>query len=664
MKLFPRNLKLTDKLSFMLVGVIILMLGIIGVYFDMFLKESYLEDTKKRMLHGYDRLVSSLSAMEKELQDGVSFINSDEGMLASIELINNYQDKTNYSAILLDEEKKLIADELLSRAKLSFNSAMTLYDRNEELIAYVLKEPSGYRLNFITYIGGNAMRFTRMEQEAEYRLEPFSPDSRIPFHHSEYYKKTEPRETPLITYDARDEGIFVKSHLSIFRQGTDDVLAHIELIKMLDKAYFEAFSQDLDMDLGFSTETRLGSHASPLFSDLDPEKMDILQTEETYIGIRHLDTRSGTIYFVLRLNKTALKAALDRNRWQFVFLLLIVAFGALILTRFLFRKWLADPMAHVMTQIDKIEQEDYSLSSTVRTGDELASISTNINRLAQVIQERESSLRQSQSILMETQEALEQLNKNLMEEVAKQIEEIRHKDDIMIQQSKHAAMGEMISNIAHQWRQPLNTLGLNIQDILDAYEFKELDQAYLEEVTSKSMEVIHHMSKTIDDFRNFFAPQKEKKPFSLQKIIGDVRSLVNAQLTNHGIALEISGADATLLGFSNELMQAVINIINNAKDAIDAYRSGAGGKITVVMAEDEDTVSIRICDNGGGIDPEIIQKVFDPYFTTKFKSQGTGIGLYMSKTIVEKNMDGALLVENEGEGACFTIRLPRTVESQ
>ena len=659
MKRFFHNFGLADKLSLMLVGVIVLMLGIIGVYFDTFLKQSYLEDTKKRMLHGFDRLALSIEGIEKELRVGVSFINSDEKMLASIDLISNYQDKNNYSAILLDEEKKLIADELLSRAKLSFNSAMVLYDRNEELVAYVLKEPGGYRLSFITYVGGKAMRYTRMEQEAEYRLEPFVPDAKVLFHHSEHYKKNEPVGNSLITYSAGENGVAIKSHLSILRDNA--ILAHIELFKVLDDAYFATFSKNIDMDLGYSTEGRLAGHSHPLYNAGASDWLDVLQTDDNYIGIRHLDTRTGAIYFVLRLDKATLKTVLDRNRWQFALLLGLVAAAALMMTRYLFRRWLARPMAQLMEQIDRIEHEDYTPAPLLNSGDELAAISRNINRLAQAVQERESSLKQSQEILVEMQDALEKLNQNLMEEVEKQIEEIRQKDDIMIQQSKHAAMGEMISNIAHQWRQPLNALGLNIQDILDAYEFDELNKEYLEEVTAKSMEVIQHMSKTIDDFRNFFAPQKEKKPFMIGKIVQDVRSLVKAQLDNHNIVLEISGEEMELHGFSNELMQVVINIINNAKDAIDAHGPAGGGKITVEYGgEDEGMVFIRICDNGGGIDEDIITKVFEPYFTTKFKSQGTGIGLYMSKTIVEKNMEGQLDVANDGQGACFTIRLPKS----
>ena len=272
-----------------------------------------------------------------------------------------------------------------------------------------------------------------MEGEPEYRLEPYVPDTMIAFRHSEHYKKDEPRGKGIITYTAREEAVYIKSHLSLFRKTSGDILAHIELIKELDKEYFATFSKNLDMELVFSTEAKLGSYSLPLLTKADTGKMEILQTDENFVGIRHLDTRTGAIYFILRLNKTALKTVLDRNRWQFALLLGLVALAALWLTRYLFRRWLARPMEMLMLQIDRIEHEDYTPAPPLRGGDELATISKNINRLAQAIQERESSLKESQDILLETQGALEKLNQNLIEEVEKQIEEIRNKDDILIQ---------------------------------------------------------------------------------------------------------------------------------------------------------------------------------------------------------------------------------------
>ncbi len=230
---------------------------------------------------------------------------------------------------------------------------------------------------------------------------------------------------------------------------------------------------------------------------------------------------------------------------------------------------------------------------------------------------------------------------------------------MLMQQSRLAAMGEMIGNIAHQWRQPLNILALQIQDLRDAFEFGELNHDYLDESVATSMKVIEQMSDTIDDFKNFFKPNKSKTLFSLDNVMEDTLSLVDASLKSGNITLTYhSDHDAKIFGFKSEFSQVMINIIKNAKDVMEE-RLLAQGRIEVRSFLQEGDVIIEIEDNAGGIAPEVIGKVFDPYFTTKGDKNGTGIGLYMSKMIIEQNMKGSLTVQNRNEGACFTIVVGR-----
>jgi len=166
------------------------------------------------------------------------------------------------------------------------------------------------------------------------------------------------------------------------------------------------------------------------------------------------------------------------------------------------------------------------------------------------------------------------------------------------------------------------------------------------------------MSKTIDDFRNFFKPNKEKVNFKLKDIFNSILSISTAQLSNHNIEINIMFHDEIeYFGYQNELKQVILNIINNAKDAIISNKI-EDGKIEVDISLVKDILKITIEDNAGGINESIMDKIFEPYFTTKFKSQGTGIGLYMSKMIIEKNMKGSLKVINDEYGAVFTIKLP------
>ncbi|MBF0473759.1 MAG: response regulator [Nitrospirae bacterium] len=257
---------------------------------------------------------------------------------------------------------------------------------------------------------------------------------------------------------------------------------------------------------------------------------------------------------------------------------------------------------------------------------------------------------------------LTELNLNLKERVEIEVQKQRKQEQLLIQQSKLAEMGEMIGAIAHQWRQPLNALGVIIQDMQDAYNFGELNGNYVSKSVHESMEQIQYMSQTIDDFRNFFKTSKNMTSFSVLKASETVLKMVSSYFYNNNIKLikEIEVDFTTQIkGFQNEFMQVLINIFNNAKDAIIAARTeGRLDKLdgTVwLKIFDNNGVNIIIRDNGGGIPTEILGKIFEPYFTTKEERMGTGIGLHMAKVIIETHMNGRLIVKNINDGAEFKI---------
>ncbi|MFP4287646.1 MAG: PAS domain S-box protein [Bacteroidales bacterium] len=253
---------------------------------------------------------------------------------------------------------------------------------------------------------------------------------------------------------------------------------------------------------------------------------------------------------------------------------------------------------------------------------------------------------------------LEELNENLENQVQIEVKRNREKDELMLLQSRQAAMGEMIGNIAHQWRQPLNTIGLIVYDLADAFRFGEISDEYFQKSEEKIRTVLTHMSNTIDDFRNFFKPNKEKQFFELGEMINTYVSFVDATLKKEGINLITDlEDDMVLYGYANEFVQVILNIVNNAKDAVLENKTPKP-TIRISAKTHGENALITITDNGGGIPGEVLHKVFDPYFTTKEEGKGTGVGLYMSKTIIEKNMGGVLNAENVRTGAKFTITLP------
>jgi signal transduction histidine kinase len=236
---------------------------------------------------------------------------------------------------------------------------------------------------------------------------------------------------------------------------------------------------------------------------------------------------------------------------------------------------------------------------------------------------------------------------------------LREKDLFIFQQSKFTSIGEMIGNIAHQWRQPLNSIGSLMTRLEVSYDTGSISKELIFSTIEKTNTILEHMSKTIDDFRNFFSPNKEKTLFKLEEIVQSIILLFTIQLKQNNIQIKTVGNQKlTLCGFSNELKQVFINIISNSRDAI-IHNNIKNGEITIRIKESENTICISIEDNAKGVKKENIDKIFDPYFTTKFKSQGTGLGLYISKLIVEKSMHGILQVSNTKKGASFLIKLPK-----
>ncbi|MBJ6725761.1 PAS domain-containing sensor histidine kinase [Geomesophilobacter sediminis] len=269
-----------------------------------------------------------------------------------------------------------------------------------------------------------------------------------------------------------------------------------------------------------------------------------------------------------------------------------------------------------------------------------------------------SMRKRAEEALTEKQRLLEELNLNLERRIADAVSDLREKDRILMLQGRQAAMGEMIGNIAHQWRQPLNTLGLIVQELLITYGREEFSKEILKANVEKAMGLISHMSKTIEDFRNYFKPDKEKILFNVNQAVAKTLSLVEPSLKRLEITMDvIEKADAEISGYANEYSQVLLNILLNCRDAFEVGPRDRARVIAITIFTDHGRSVVTIADNAGGIPDNIIHKIFDPYFTTKDPDKGTGIGLYMAKTIIEKNMGGRLTVRNTGDGAEFRIEV-------
>ncbi len=260
------------------------------------------------------------------------------------------------------------------------------------------------------------------------------------------------------------------------------------------------------------------------------------------------------------------------------------------------------------------------------------------------------------------------LNISLEDRVKKEVENSRKKDNIMFQQARLASMGEVLHNIAHQWRQPLGALMMIIQSFESKHKMGRLDGDFIQSRVKDALKLGNNMSDTLDDFRNFFMPNRVKQIFDVKKSIQKAIELSKYQLEKEEIELEfVANNSIKTYGFKNELIHVVLNLINNSKDILVSKKELKAKKILIILKQTKNSIIINIIDNGGGVKDDIITKIFDPYFTTKHNSMGTGIGLYMSKELVQRHMMGKIYCKNIKHkfgqikfynSALFSVELP------
>lgn len=252
---------------------------------------------------------------------------------------------------------------------------------------------------------------------------------------------------------------------------------------------------------------------------------------------------------------------------------------------------------------------------------------------------------------------LKKINKEIEDRYADEAKSSKDKSEMIFNQKKFAAMDEVLKNIAHQWRQPLSQINSAVLVIDDRMYEKDFKDDVVEEKLLEIESLTKYMSKTIDDFKSFFNENKEKEKFSIKDLIDKSIYIIKGTLLIHNINVE-NRVDRNFIysGYPNELEQVILVILNNAKDVL-VSRNIESPKITIDVLKSKESYQISIKDNGGGIEEEVMDKIFDPYFTTKYKSQGTGLGLYFSKIIAQDRMNARLSASNTKTGACFTITL-------
>lgn len=410
---------------------------------------------------------------------------------------------------------------------------------------------------------------------------------------------------------------------------------------------------------------------------LDKPNIELVQyqTDKIEYRIKQEKWKSEGYHFVYPIEFSGIKwgwlhLEFNTNEYntyiQSMYLKLVYIFaGAMILIAFIgffFARWVTRPVSIISNLATQVANGNLNVRSSIVRHDEIGALSNSFNKMVESLQQSKNQLENynqqlEQEVKKRTQD-LDILNKNLDRKVKEEVFQRQEQQQLLIHQSRLAAMGEMIGAIAHQWRQPLNALSLVLQNQSINYHLGKLDEQTMNRSMEKSERLIAKMSTTIDDFRNFFKPNKHADWFNINQLIHTTVSLLEAQFKNHNIEINIHcGENLNIKGFQGEFSQVILNLMNNAKDTL-LERHIKSPAITISAYNIPNGISITVHDNAGGIPPDIINKIYDPYFTTKEEGKGTGIGLYMSKTIVENNMQGKLSAFNDKDGASFIIEIP------
>ena len=365
------------------------------------------------------------------------------------------------------------------------------------------------------------------------------------------------------------------------------------------------------------------------------------KTKENVDQILNIQTQS--MYASLSQNAKEIDKFV-RNLLNELTIVTFIMIVLIIVIALLMSNYISSKIENLLLGTKKFSNQEFDYRIKVSSNDEIGQLEKSFNEMALKIDD-----------LIKYEKTL---NENLERKVEEEVSKRRDQEQLLIQQSKLASMGEMIGNIAHQWRQPLNALGLILQNIKFSYDMEELDDEFMDKSIEKANSITTKMSTTIDDFRNFYVPNKSKELFILDEAIERTISLIDSTYKNYEIELIKNNQckDIRIFGYEGEFSQVILNILTNAKDAL-IENCVENKKVIIDVSQENNFINISIKDNAKGISLEIIDKIFEPYFSTKEEGKGSGIGLYMSKTIIENNMDGKIVVNNIENGVEFLIKI-------
>lgn len=634
-----RRLSIKHKMILLPLATAAAVLLAVGVALSIFVDRFYGDLSQRSLDRAGTHLSTAFLLAQTKLNEGADRLARDTELIAVAGFIGTYQRTDTYNPLIFDVEKRKAADDLARRLALSGHDLIALYDTENRLIAGVRKrkrDDAEVRV-ILSYREGNPLLLTQSQTGwepapiEESALFAFVPGSSM-------------------TELSGERGFYVEAVKPVMRSA-DRRAGTIRLADRHDAASLALMVRSDQIHTGYLTSE------NDIVGDFDEsfgvgirgilalrEGSVRLESGEHFLKSVPLPVDGGVLTVVLVLGKQTYH---EQRNMTMLILIGVLALSALLVlpvaTR-LANRSVADPVERLLEKTEAIKAGSYQNLESDPSGDEIGRLSRAFDAMAKEVWQRE----------WELQEYRDHLEQKVQAEIAKRQEQ----EQLLIRQSRLAAMGEAMSSIAHHWRQPLNALAANVQDLPDAERYGEMDQFYLQRVVENSMRLINEMSATIDAFKNFFRPDSNRVQFSIVKSVERTLTMLRPTFSNNHVEVITSfKEDPVAEGYPNEFAQVILHLLTNAVDAMIERQSPLRRINVTIDKTSASKARVVICDTAGGVDPAMLSKVFEPYVSTKQKSHGSGVGLYMAKMIIEWNMQGVITARNEKEGACFTIEV-------